>query len=200
LLYHLQRASAFASQHFITDGEIDLMHQELGAFCDEFSQLYGPKALNPTHHYLLHMKEIMLAHGPGHVFWLFPWERYNSVVVSLPFGTTRPELSMMRAYTSEQQSLERLLSLVASRKNSDPELVEVVSQLLGNEVPSAHSNNKLTSNSLPSLSLGDATAAFRNCSLRPVHPRAWHEVKGDEWWPGGLRQAKTQLLSGVYCF
>ena len=81
---HLVTGARLLCRHVITTEQIDEMQREFKLFAILFEELYGSRAAPPNLHMLLHVHECMRAFGPAHVFWLFPMERLNGDLGSIP--------------------------------------------------------------------------------------------------------------------
>ncbi|KAI9006582.1 hypothetical protein CLU79DRAFT_780103, partial [Phycomyces nitens] len=79
-------ACRFLVKPRITQEEIGMAHQYLQDFCQGCESLYDADLLSPNMHLHLHLSKTIKDFGPVYGYWLFSFERYNSIV-SLYFHT-----------------------------------------------------------------------------------------------------------------
>ncbi len=47
--------------------------------------IYGEDKITPNMHMHCHLREVLLDYGPAHSFWLFAFERFNGILVLVPY-------------------------------------------------------------------------------------------------------------------
>ncbi|KAG8912907.1 hypothetical protein FRC00_003508 [Tulasnella sp. 408] len=120
--------------------DLELAHQRLLEYLQEYAELYGAKAVKPNFHWATHLFEQILDYGPVYGFWAFLQERLNFIIKSFRtnnHGNGELEVTMMRSY-SALTSLRNILSSVLATSPNAPAadgmekqvLKEVVDRLL----------------------------------------------------------------------
>ena len=74
---HFVLACRKLSEFSVTEVVADTL---LVCFCKKVKQLYGSEALTPNIHMHCHLISCMRDFGPMRALWLFPFERYNSIL------------------------------------------------------------------------------------------------------------------------
>ena len=67
-------------------------------FCKQVEKLYGKKSITPNMHLHLHLRDVLLDHGPVTSFWCFSFERYNGILGSTTTNKRSVELQLMRRF------------------------------------------------------------------------------------------------------
>ena len=71
-------------------------------FCERSERQYGKETISPSMHMMCHLKECISDYGPLHEFWLFPFERLNGILGSLPNNNKSIEGQLMRRFMKDQ--------------------------------------------------------------------------------------------------
>ncbi|KAG2192665.1 hypothetical protein INT47_009235 [Mucor saturninus] len=86
----------------ISEDDIEEAHHNLEQFGKGCEQLYEPDLLSPNMHLHLHLCETILDFGPVYSYWLFGFERYNSILKNI--NTNRRsgfEATYMRSFIED---------------------------------------------------------------------------------------------------
>ncbi|KAI9003775.1 hypothetical protein CLU79DRAFT_714218 [Phycomyces nitens] len=67
----------------ISEDNIKDAHNNLEQFGKGCEQMYEPDLLSPNMHLHLHLRETILDFGPVYSYWLFGFERYNSILKNI---------------------------------------------------------------------------------------------------------------------
>jgi len=84
------------SQSVIYRTDLEIADALMLKFCKAVEHLYGKEAVTPNMHLHLHLKEVIIDHGPIPSFWCFSFERFNGILGSIKTNNRSVELQLMR--------------------------------------------------------------------------------------------------------
>ena len=102
---HFVLACRLISCKQITNTEVKLADALLMQFCRRVENLYGREIISPNMHMHAHLCECVSDYGPSHVFWLYSFERYNSIMENQPNNKRSIEIQLMRRFLETSLSL-----------------------------------------------------------------------------------------------
>ena len=102
LIMHLIKALKLLNSNAIRKADVEVVHQHLLAFGQGFEQRYGPQAVTPNFHFMLHLRECINKFGPISCFWGFAFERNNYFIKNI---NTNHKRHFEKTYMSKMQSI-----------------------------------------------------------------------------------------------
>ncbi|OAD67614.1 hypothetical protein PHYBLDRAFT_173946 [Phycomyces blakesleeanus NRRL 1555(-)] len=95
-------ACRYFTKPSVSEEDIEKGHKCLEEFCKGCETLYDLDLLSPNMHLHLHLCQTMIDFGPVYGYWLFSFERYNSVLKNIKTNRRNGfELTFMRQYIEE---------------------------------------------------------------------------------------------------
>ncbi|OAD71012.1 hypothetical protein PHYBLDRAFT_171073 [Phycomyces blakesleeanus NRRL 1555(-)] len=86
----------------VSEEDIEKGHKCLEEFCKGCETLYDLDLLSPNMHLHLHLRQTMIDFGPVYGYWLFSFERYNSVLKNIKTNRRNGfKLTFMRQFIEE---------------------------------------------------------------------------------------------------
>jgi hypothetical protein len=79
---HLVSLVRIAYSYSITQADILAFRRHSISYLDGLRN-YHPSSIKPSHHFLLHLPDIMERFGPMRGWWAFPFERFNGQIQHL---------------------------------------------------------------------------------------------------------------------
>lgn len=79
---HLVALVRIAYNYSVTQEDITAFRHHSIAYLDRL-RTYHPTSIKPSHHFLLHLPELMERFGPIRGWWAFPFERFNGQIQRL---------------------------------------------------------------------------------------------------------------------
>jgi hypothetical protein len=79
---HLVSLVRIAYSYSITQEDIHAFHRHSVSYLEGLRS-YHPFSIKPSHHFLLHLPDIMECFGPIRGWWAFPFERFNGQIQHL---------------------------------------------------------------------------------------------------------------------
>ena len=87
----------------LTIEEAEQGHDLLVKFYIEFETLYGIEKVTPNMHMHTHLVECIMDYGPVYAFWLFSFERYNSILGNYRTNNRSVEVQFMQHFMHDVQ-------------------------------------------------------------------------------------------------
>ncbi|OAD68554.1 hypothetical protein PHYBLDRAFT_63532 [Phycomyces blakesleeanus NRRL 1555(-)] len=105
-------ACRYFTKPSVSEEDIEKGHKCLEEFCKGCETLYNLDLLSPNMHLYLHLCQTMIDFGPVYDYWLFSFERYNSVLKNIQTNRrNRFELTFMRQFIEESWKRDFNLSM-----------------------------------------------------------------------------------------
>lgn len=98
---HFVLACRLLCKHALTQTDVSLVDALLMLFCSRTQQLYGMSHITPNMNLHAHLKDVILDYGPIQEFWLFPFERYNSILGKQPSNNGHIEPQLMTRFLDD---------------------------------------------------------------------------------------------------
>lgn len=111
---HFVLACCRLCQFNISNSDLTIADTLLVRFCKRLKQIYGTDSPTPNVHMHCHIVSCIRDFGPFHSFWLFPFERYNGILGSLPNNNRSIEVQLMHRFHMDNSSKK-----LAADGNSD---------------------------------------------------------------------------------
>jgi hypothetical protein len=96
-------ACKYMSQSVITTNDLQIADTLMVKFCKAVERIYGKEFITPNMHLHLHLKQVIIDHGPIPSFWCFSFERFNGILGSIKTNNRSVELQLMRKLLTSRQ-------------------------------------------------------------------------------------------------
>lgn len=95
---HLVLACRILCKQSLSNCDMSLADGLLMQFCRRVECVYGKSVVTPNMHLHGHLKDVLLDYGPAQEFWLFLFERYNSILGKQPTNNRLIESQLMQRF------------------------------------------------------------------------------------------------------
>jgi hypothetical protein len=114
----IQEVSVLLQGYTIDADQIDQMHELFVDHIRRVEAIFGASAVTPNLHWSCHLKEMFLDYGPPAGWWCSAYERYNGLLVGVPFAPAHVEVSLIRRFILLIRSSEAVDRKYSSLSNA----------------------------------------------------------------------------------
>jgi hypothetical protein len=98
LVWTLHQLSVLLQAYTITPEQVSRVHALATRMLQQVEALYGPHAVRPNMHLVAHLAAQLRDYGPPAGWWCNSYERYNGLLVNVPYTPSHVEAGIMKRF------------------------------------------------------------------------------------------------------
>jgi hypothetical protein len=98
LVLGVQEVGGTLQRYTIKASDIQQVHALFILIIKDVETLFGRSAVTPNMHWSCHLREMLLDYGPAASWWCNAYERYNGLLVDVPFTPAHVEICLIRRF------------------------------------------------------------------------------------------------------
>jgi hypothetical protein len=124
LWMHFVQGCRLMAKRVVSRAELDVGHQHMKDFLNEFVKLHGEMAVTTNMHMHLHLRDFILDFGPVAGFWCFAFERFNGDLGNTQNNGIGRQIggTMMQAFHSYTSAMDIISDAAAQSQWTEREL------------------------------------------------------------------------------